>query len=510
MTKTFVLGIDGGSWRILDELNLKGFRRLARGGTSGTLTSSLPPITFPAWKCYSTGKNPGELGVFGFVNFDRVRGKDRQNDATHFDSPELWDYLSAEGDRVGVINMPTTYPPHEVNGIMVSGPKASDSGFVQPKSREQEVAELGYVPLSSGHRLALKSGGEKTISTARRLIESRFAVMRELLAKEEFDFFNLTIYCTDPIQHHFWGQREVFETYRCLDHELQELLTFLERDDADWNIVVVSDHGFRPIQNAVYLDTWLQENGFLNLRQSAGSNRSLLKQVGINRDVVIGLVRSFGAERFVDIVPDPLVQRVNRSLPSDGGMSVVDSPDWEQSDAVFLMGGIYVLERDRRNEIIDEVERELLSFEEGGNQVIDEVYRTEEVYSGAHLDAAPDLIPLSNDYKLLGLSADGILFDPENAWVADHEMDGIFVGSGPSFREESDVELSIYDVAPTLLHAMDRSVPSDVDGSVRRDILTTNDKVQKCDPLSSRPSHSASTVSREDVRENLRQLGYIE
>ncbi|WP_246988654.1 alkaline phosphatase family protein [Halorientalis marina] len=510
--KTFVLGIDGGSWRILDELELPGFQRLTSGGTVGELTSSLPPITYPAWKCYSTGKNPGKLGVFGFVNFDRERQTNRQNDSTHFDSPELWDYLSDEGDRVGVVNMPTTYPPHEVNGVMIAGPNSGDSGLVYPEEREPELLESGYVPLSSGHRLAFKSGGEKTISTAKTILESRFGAARQLLTDEEFDFFNLTIYCTDPVQHHFWDQREVFETYRSIDRELQDLLTLLDEDDDEWNVVVVSDHGFQPIRGAVYLDTWLEQQGFLERRQTADTDPSLLQQIGVTKDNAAGLVRALGVERVVDLLPESLVQRVNRSLPSEGGISVVNSTDWDCSDAVFLMGGIYVLNESRRDEIMDEIERELLSFRDDGHQVIDEVHRTDDVYNGPYTDAAPDLIPISDDYKLLGLSVDGSLFDPENAWIAAHEMSGVFVGHGPAFQDRSEVTLDIQDVAPTLLHAMERPVPNDVDGSVRDDILSdrVEDVVQWRDPLSSGQTHSASSVSEEEVKETLKQLGYIE
>lgn len=510
MTKTFVLGIDGGSWRILDELNLEGFQQLTRGGTTGTLTSSLPPITFPAWKCYSTGKNPGKLGVFGFVNFDRERRGGRQNDSTHFDSPELWDYLAAEGDRVGVVNMPTTYPPHEVNGVMVAGPNGDDSGFVYPEEREREIREAGYVPLSSGHRLAFKSGGEKTVSTTRTIIESRFEVTHRLLTADEFDFFNLTIYCTDPVQHHFWDQYEVFETYRHLDQELQELLTLLESDDDEWNVVVVSDHGFQPIDGAVYLDTWLEQRGFLERRQTTETDPSFLQRVGITKDAVVALVRSLGIERLVDLVPEKLVQRINRSLPSEGGISVVNSTDWDRSDAVFLMGGIYVLNEDRRDGIIDEIERELLSFEKDGQQVINEVHRTDEVYSGTYTEAAPDLIPLSADYKLLGLSQDGSLFNPDDAWIAAHEMDGMFIGNGPAFQNKTGVKMDIYDVAPTLLQAVGRPVPNDVDGSVRHDILSGDGEIRWREPLSTGLSHSQSTVSEQDVTENLKDLGYIE
>lgn len=510
MTKTFILGIDGGSWRILNKLDLDGFRQLSAEGTTGKLTSSLPPITFPAWKCYSTGKNPGKLGVFGFVNLDREQNSTRQNDSTHFDSPEIWDYLSREGDRVGVVNMPTTYPPHNTNGVMISGPNSGDSDFVHPKEREKEFVNMGYPPLSSGHRLAFKSGGDKTISTAKEIIESRFAVTRRLLTGEEFDFFNMTIYCTDPVQHHFWNQHEVFDTYRYLDQELQALLNDLENDKADWNVIVVSDHGFQPIDDAVYLDTWLEQKGFLQLQQTTEADISLLQEIGITTGSIAGFIRSLGAERMVDIVPEALVQWLSRSLPSDGGMSIVDSTDWERSDAVFLMGGIYVLSEDRRSEIMNDLERKLLSFEDDGKQVINKVHRTDKVYNGPYTDAAPDLIPLSDDFKLLGFSSKGSLFNRRNAWTAAHEMEGIFIGNGPAFQDRSDVEIEIYDVAPTLLHAMNYPVPSDVDGEVREDVLSGNGEIQWREPLSAQETKNSAGATQEDVRENLRQLGYIE
>ena len=515
MTSTFVLGIDGGTWRILDALDLPTFDRLADGGVTGTLRSTYPPITFPAWKCLSTGKNPGKLGVFGFSNFDRERGENRQNDATHFDSAEIWDYVSDEGGRVGVVNMPTTYPPHEVNGVMVAGPNAGESGFVTPADRESQILEMGYEPLTSGHRLAFKSGGDKAVDAATEIIESRFEVARQLLGEEEYDLFGLTLYCTDTIQHYYWMDDELEAVYEVVDRELDVLLDQLAADDEEWNVVVASDHGFQPIEGAFYMDSWLEQEGFLVRNDGGDSGSSLRETLGLTTANAYRAVEALGLEGVVGRLPDSLVKRAGQQL-ARGSASVVDVVDWEQSDAVFLHGGLFVLDEDRREEIVEELTEALEAFTDGrGERVVDEVYPREQVYEGPHVEAGPDLIPISDDYKLLGFSGDEELFDPDDGWIAAHEMDGLFLASGPDFGRGEGVSLDLYDVAPTLLHAMGYAVPEDVDGRVRRDLFDeASDRraaeVETRAPMSSAQEVALTDEDRERMDERLKQLGYLE
>jgi len=515
MTSTFVLGIDGGTWRILDALDLPTFDRLADGGVTGTLRSTYPPITFPAWKCLSTGKNPGKLGVFGFSNFDRERGENRQNDATHFDSAEIWDYVSDEGGRVGVVNMPTTYPPHEVNGVMVAGPNAGESGFVTPADRESQILEMGYEPLTSGHRLAFKSGGDKAVDAATEIIESRFEVARQLLGEEEYDLFDLTLYCTDTIQHYYWMDDELEAVYEVVDRELDVLLDQLAADDEEWNVVVASDHGFQPIEGAFYMDTWLEQEGFLVRNDGGDSGSSLRETLGLTTANAYRAVEALGLEGVVGRLPDSLVKRAGQQL-ARGSASVVDVVDWEQSDAVFLHGGLFVLNEDRREEIVEELETVLASFTDvDGDRVVDETYRADAVYEGPHRDAGPDLIPIANDHKLLGFSGDESLFDFEDDWIAAHEMDGVFVANGPDFGTRVGAELSLYDVAPTLLHAMGYAIPEDIDGEVRRDLFRDENQAAASDPTSRAPLAAAhetelSDKDRERMNERLKQLGYVD
>jgi predicted AlkP superfamily phosphohydrolase/phosphomutase len=69
MNKILVLGIDGASWNLVDDLiqagNLPTIKKMKTKGVAKDLKSCLPFVTFPAWKCYSTGLNPGKLGYTG-------------------------------------------------------------------------------------------------------------------------------------------------------------------------------------------------------------------------------------------------------------------------------------------------------------------------------------------------------------------------------------------------------------------------------------------------------------
>ena len=52
--------------RFADEL--PNISQLIARGTWGPLRSVDPPITVPAWSCMLTGRDPGELGIYGFRN----------------------------------------------------------------------------------------------------------------------------------------------------------------------------------------------------------------------------------------------------------------------------------------------------------------------------------------------------------------------------------------------------------------------------------------------------------
>ena len=91
-------------------------------GVHGVLRSTFPPLTCPAWFSFSTGKNPGKLGMYNFYRLERESYKIKRfdnHDVTN--ENELWDILNSQGYTTGIFNNPVAFPPKTVDGFMISG-----------------------------------------------------------------------------------------------------------------------------------------------------------------------------------------------------------------------------------------------------------------------------------------------------------------------------------------------------------------------------------------------------
>ncbi|MBW2191752.1 MAG: alkaline phosphatase family protein, partial [Deltaproteobacteria bacterium] len=74
--RMIVIGLDCAAPRLVFERYrdaMPNLRALMERGTWGPLRSSEPPITVPAWTCMVSGRDAGELGLYGFRN--RVPGE---------------------------------------------------------------------------------------------------------------------------------------------------------------------------------------------------------------------------------------------------------------------------------------------------------------------------------------------------------------------------------------------------------------------------------------------------
>src|SRR5262245_10226378 len=96
MPKVLIIGLDGAGWNLFgpwaDGGRLPALAALRRRGTWGTLRSTVPALTLPAWSSFMTGKNPGAHGVYGFRRLapDRYDGAGVAN-ATDLRATTIWD-----------------------------------------------------------------------------------------------------------------------------------------------------------------------------------------------------------------------------------------------------------------------------------------------------------------------------------------------------------------------------------------------------------------------------------
>lgn len=236
--RLIVLGIDGSTLQLLDRPELPHFQRVLRGGIHGALFSR-PAITPVAWSSMVSGKNAGKHGIFDF------RKKMQLKDSRDKRSKELWDYFPSV-----VINVPMTYPTRPIDGVMVGDmmtPSLDSPRAVYPDSELPRLKSFGYVIEPKIDRADIT-----------RSIEARIKTNRYYLENRDWELFFHVFREYDSLQHFFWGQD--LDDYRRLDDHLGELLPRLD----EWNarLMIVSDHGFTPVQYGFDLACLLRQLGY--------------------------------------------------------------------------------------------------------------------------------------------------------------------------------------------------------------------------------------------------------
>lgn len=98
----------------------------------------------------ATRKNPARVGVFGLRYRQEGTYRLTTPNSSHWRAPAIWDLVSRPGSEVIVFNVPGTYPPTQVNGVMVSGkPAPNDAGvtITHPSDLLEKLQELtgGYL-----------------------------------------------------------------------------------------------------------------------------------------------------------------------------------------------------------------------------------------------------------------------------------------------------------------------------------------------------------------------------
>lgn len=520
---TITIGLDGANWDLigdwLDEGTLPNLRRLIDDGVGGVSESCLPPITVPNWKCYATGKNPGELGVFRFDHIDAQRREHVFHDATDFRSAELWDYLNDEGYDAGVINKPSTYPPKEVDGFVVAGgPDASETeyrslerGFATPPDVERFLREELDYRVHPSPMISPTEKGEAEVEAVLELIDRRFEAARALLDREDPEFLHLTVFYSMALQHYFFDGEPVERAWRRIDEHIGEFL------DEGHDILVMSDHGTWYVDTVFYVNVWLRQQGYLSVENNVDG---LLRRAGVTRERALSVAKRLGmVETLSRVVPEG-IQKV---VPWDEGVKrdrVLSILDWDATEVVASNQGPIYLTRSPedpgyealRTELIEGLES--LRHPDTGQPIVTAVHRGEEFYTGPYADDAPDLILDQGDnvHTSDAIGPDSAI-DDSGVWLGGNMPEGIFLFSGPSFRSEGlGRRADIVDLAPTLLHAMGAAVPDDMDGDVLDVFAADSDPAER--PVRTRASLSGDrdgeSSDDDEVAERLADLGYLE
>jgi len=524
MTPTIVLGLDGANWSLLEHWieagGLPNLAALRQEAAWGPLTSQLPPVTSPNWRCYATGRNPAKLGVFWWEIVDRERHTIRHPTARDFHTLPLWDELAEAGRSVTVLNFPSGYPPPAVeNGrFTAGGPGAKDTGFAYPPEWEAELRDRYNYRVHPADVLHSARQVKARLDEILSLIQSRFDVAFDLL-DEGLDFLHITIFYINVL-HHFWYRGQPTRAgWRLIDRNLGCLRRVAA--ERGYNLLLMSDHGCAPVDTVFYVNTWLAQEGYLKVNLSATTSH--LSRWGLNQQRLIGLARRSG---LAPLLRRLVSKRLQRTLPSAKGTFDKEAKgeriDWDRSLAVASgQGLIYLLlppDDPDYERVRGEIAGKLAALRNPttGQSVVARVLRREEVYEGPFFDRAPDLIFEQGP----GVHTSGGVGYPElfrapEKWAADNVLEGLFLAWGPDFAPQGRVEgTHIIDLAPTILHVMGLAVPDDVDGRVLEDLLAPGSEAAQR-PVAWRSSgvltEAACTDEDEaEIAARLSALGYLD
>jgi predicted AlkP superfamily phosphohydrolase/phosphomutase len=167
------IGIDGATWRALDPLieqgRLPNLERIKMEGCYGTLMSTPCYVSPPAWTSMLTGYAPEKTGVYTFGNFSWEEGKFSPLTAEDIEVPAVWDLASLAGQKVGVTNVPLTYPVRPVNGIMVSGlltpVPLGNRLLLRPTQFTGDLRHTDVAPEVQSYSTPIKSEGSDSLNT---------------------------------------------------------------------------------------------------------------------------------------------------------------------------------------------------------------------------------------------------------------------------------------------------------------------------------------------------------
>jgi predicted AlkP superfamily phosphohydrolase/phosphomutase len=545
MGKVVIIGLDGAPFgviqRLAEEDILPNIKKLIEEGAFGPLMSSYLPETPIAWTSIVTGKNAGKHGVYDWG--ERAEGSyDIGVSLSHScKEPPLWEIIGEEGKKVGIFNVPLTYPPKPLNGFLVSGfdTPSTKVCFTYPDSLSDEIRSQikDYV---LAEREAYTRGKERSyVDDILYVLEKKEAAALYLIDRYDVDFSLYVFMEIDHLHHKLWrlleegseeGRRLFQEVYQKMDETVGKIVN---RFDEETTFILVSDHGAGPLEGIMFINKWLMEEGWLKLKKRPSF---YLKSFLSRTDLFVKgyrLLCKFGLGRLAKLLPASLQYDLATSFISFGDI------DWEQTKAYAFgkYGQIFINLKGREpqgivapgeeyEQLLKEISQRLLKLvhPKTGEKTVREVMRKEELYHGPMLKKAPDLSFVIGDFRYdssvqFGLGVKGIFGIPVFEDSGTHRREGILIASGKGIKSGFNIEgATLVDIAPLALYLLNLPIPVDMDGKVlaamfKEDWMKSHPirhKEKGSKNSSSQTKGGLSPEEMEMVKKRLRSLGYLD
>ena len=361
--KTVIIGLDGVPFGMLKDFAETGIMpntaELISSGIFKKMYSSIPEISSVAWSSMITGQNPGQHSIFGFTDLHPNSYKMRFPNFNDLKSPPFW---SLAKDKSVIINVPSTYPVKDMNGVHISGFVSIDiNKSIHPAFLISELESLGY-------RIDVDSEKAHTdlnlfLEDLDETLTARIKAAEYLWDYIDWQTFMLAFTGTDRLMHFLWDAYEdkdhkyhdaFLEHFRRIDQAIGKIYSKVTENDV---FVMLSDHGFGKLEKDVYVNYLLASEGFLTFRPSTEP-----KLVNID-----SATKAFAL--------DPARIYINQKGKYSAGS--IDPSD--------------------KNTCLKNLEKLFASLQIDGRKVIKHIFRKQDIYAGPYVDDAPDLVLIAEE-----------------------------------------------------------------------------------------------------------------
>lgn len=491
--RLLVVGWDGATFDMLDPLLMNGdlpnLKALIDRGRSATLESTKIPISSAAWPTITTGRGPGQHGVYSFFRPVEDSYDARLISAKDVDAPPLWRILSARGHTVHVWGVPVTFPPEAVRGTLVAGMLSPESAeYAHPEGFAAELRQAGYVPDMGVWRQTQAAYDIERIE-AQVAIKERL-VCEQLKARDwSFSmivFKSLDVLCHRPVQD--LDRPDVQRLLKRLDVTLGAMIAAAGEETT---VLVLSDHGFKEYERTFNMHRWLMDAGYSRANPDAKLE-----------EVPQGTLAEFKAsERAARLAQIQLDETQAIAVETEGHFGAIRLNLEGREPAGCVASG-------DQDAVMRAITKDLLALEfPKGIPVVRAVHRGADLYPGRWSKSiVPDLIvEFAPEWRCVAATFGQALTYGEPPFP-DHALNGIFALAGNNIQPDPKRgHLGLLDIAPLALHLLGEPIPTGFTGDAHARFVVGGAPPRRIDDAQD-PSLIPSSLAYESSRIDLETL----
>lgn len=492
-------------------------------GASGTIKSTTPPMTPLAWTSIATGVAPGKHGIYDFREQDTETYEVTSTDYSSMYRPTVWDIFNAYDLDVGIVNYPVAYPPESVDSFFISGfPAPDDERLASPPHVQTYIDSVDY---RTKPRRKPEDNPVAYYEEIKDITDIRCEVTIELANQYDVDLLWPVFMGIDWVQHYLWNQEinglnAVDRFYEYIDGIVGRLVDEVEDGT---NVLLVSDHGFRPLIGEVHLNSLLEDRGYLSRKYPDISTTDKLTTALGGGVWTLGAALPFSIKhKLKQLLPEQLLNWMRNGAGVNSDFH--DQIDWAKTKAFSYgsMGRIFIhtefrypegpVSEQGYEEIRQQLRNELTSLQSPitDENVFEEILLGESVYGEDAIGVVPDLLAIPSRWEYM------IYSDFDKNWihkphrrVADHDPEGMIVAFGDEIKDEN---LSVFtnDVASLLLYWHDLPLPKDSGTGLLSQAIGSSAEIEQIPPKEINVSERRASTSQinEEVARRLDDLGY--